>query len=192
MERCGGTQGLPYRGGCTRWPRVHKPYRKPRSCPGRQRRCAGRYDGGPAGLRPARCICTVPLPTVPLLRLASTECCRMISCPSWAGYLRKTTDKKKRGVSLSAGEIPLLTLHHIASTSAHFSSATGMPSSMFSLRLRCSPMPGQRTSRPGSAGSLDATSAAMRNRHQGSAGGERSTRAHTDSYVKKQMNIRTS
>ena len=60
---------------------------------------------------------------------------------------------------------------------------------MFSLRLRCSPMPGQRTSRPGSAGSLDATSAAMRNRHQGSAGGERSTRAHTDSYVKKQMNI---
>lgn len=59
---------------------------------------------------------------------------------------------------------------------------------MFSLRLRCSPMPGQRTSRPGSAGSLDATSAAMRNRHQGSAGGERSTRAHTDSYVKKQMN----
>lgn len=32
---------------------------------------------------------------------------------------------------------------------------------MFSLRLRCSPMPGQRTSRPGSAGSLDATSAAM-------------------------------
>ena len=27
---------------------------------------------------------------------------------------------------------------------------------------------------------------------QGSAGGERSTRAHTDSYVKKQMNIRTS
>ena len=32
----------------------------------------------------------------------------------------------------------------------------------------------------------------MRNRHQGSAGGERSTRAHTDSYVKKQMNIRTS
>ena len=148
--------------------------------------------GMTAALRPARCICTVPLPTVPLLRLASTECCRMISCPSWAGYLRKTTDKKKRGVSLSAGEIPLLTLHHIASTSAHFSSATGMPSSMFSLRLRCSPMPGQRTSRPGSAGSLDATSAAMRNRHQGSAGGERSTRAHTDSYVKKQMNIRTS
>ena len=104
--------------------------------------------------------------TVPLLRLASTECCRMISCPSWAGYLRKTTDKKKRGVSLSAEETPLLTLHHIASTSAHFSSATGMPSSMFSLRLRCSPMPGQRPSRPGSAGSLDATSAAMRNRHQ--------------------------
>ena len=60
---------------------------------------------------------------------------------------------------------------------------------MFSLRLRCSPMPGQRTSRPGSAGSLDATSAAMRKRHQGSAGGERSIRAHTDSYVKKQMNI---
>ena len=166
MERRGGAQGLPYRGGCTRWPRVHKLYRQPRSCPGRQRRCTGRYDGGPAGLRPARCICTVRLPTVPLLRLASTECCRMISCPSWAGYLRKTTDKKKRGVSLSAEETPLLTLHHIASTSAHFSSATGMPSSMFSLRLRCSPMPGQRTSRPGSAGSLDATSAAMRNRHQ--------------------------
>ena len=136
--------------------------------PGAQRRCTGRYDGGllACGLpayeaAPARCICTVPLPTVPLLRLASTECCRMISCPSWAGYLRKTTDKKKRGVSLSAGETPLLTLHHIARTSAHFSSAIGMPSSMFSLRLRCSPMPGQRTSRPGSAGSLDATSAAM-------------------------------
>ena len=29
----------------------------------------------------------------------------------------------------------------------------------------------------------------MRKRHQGSAGGERSIRAHTDSYVKKQMNI---
>ena len=35
MERRGGAQGLPYRGGCTRWPRVHKLYRQPRSCPGR-------------------------------------------------------------------------------------------------------------------------------------------------------------
>ena len=168
MERCGGTQGLPYRGGCTGWPRVHKPYRKPRPCPGRQRRCTGRYDGGPAGLRPA-CIRSCGLRGVS----ARCRCDRAAAAlgeygmlphdilSQLAGYLRKTTDKKKRGVSLSAEETPLLTLHHIASTSAHFSSATGMPSSMFSLRLRCSPMPGQRTSRPGSAGSLDATSAAM-------------------------------
>ncbi len=32
---------------------MREPYRQPRPCPGRQRRCAGRYDGGPAGLRPA-------------------------------------------------------------------------------------------------------------------------------------------
>lgn len=41
----------------------------------------------------------------------------MISCPSWAGYLRKTTDKKKRGVSLSAGETPPF---NIASHRQHF------------------------------------------------------------------------
>lgn len=71
------TQGLPYRGGCTRWPRVHKPYRQPRSCPGRQRRCAGRYDGGPAGLRPA-CIRSCGL------RGVSARCrCRPCRCCAW-------------------------------------------------------------------------------------------------------------
>lgn len=70
-------KGLPYRGGCTGWPRVHKPYRQPRPCPGRQRRCTGRYDGGPAGLRPA-CIRSCGL------RGVSARCrCRPCRCCAW-------------------------------------------------------------------------------------------------------------
>ena len=41
--------------------------------------------------------------TVPLLRLASTECCRMISCPSWPDICGKPQIKRK-GVSLCLPE----------------------------------------------------------------------------------------
>ena len=44
-------------------------------------------------LLPVRCICMVPQLTVPLRFAGSTGCCRMISCRSLAGCLRKTRDK---------------------------------------------------------------------------------------------------
>ena len=77
MERCGGAQRFPHRCSCAGWPRVREPHRKPRPCPGRQRRCTGRYDGGPAGLRPA-CIRSCGL------RGVSARCrCRPCRCCAW-------------------------------------------------------------------------------------------------------------
>ena len=54
MECRGGAEGQPHRGGRAGWPGVREPHRQPRPCPGRQRGCAFRHDGGAAGLRPAR------------------------------------------------------------------------------------------------------------------------------------------
>ena len=53
------------------------PTGKSRPCPGRKRRCTGRYDGGPAGLRPA-CIRSCGL------RGVSARCrCRPCRCCAW-------------------------------------------------------------------------------------------------------------
>ena len=47
-------KGARTRGRRPGWPRLRQPHRQSRSCPGRERRCAGRYDVGPAGLRSVR------------------------------------------------------------------------------------------------------------------------------------------
>ena len=44
----------PHPGEMSRLTRLRQPHRQSRSCPGRERRCAGRYDVGPAGLRSVR------------------------------------------------------------------------------------------------------------------------------------------
>lgn len=53
MERGRGAEGSADRGRRAGWAGLHQPNRQPGPRPGRQRRCAGRYDVGPAGLRPA-------------------------------------------------------------------------------------------------------------------------------------------
>ena len=55
MERRGGTQGFPHHCSCAGWPYMRESHRQPGPCPGRQRGCTGRYDGGPAGL-PSACV----------------------------------------------------------------------------------------------------------------------------------------
>ena len=54
VERRGGAERGADRGRRPGWPRLRQPHRQSRSCPGRERRCAGRYDVGPAGLRSVR------------------------------------------------------------------------------------------------------------------------------------------
>ena len=54
-RRRGGTQGFPHHCSCAGWPCMRESHRQPGPCPGRQRGCTGRYDGGPAGL-PSACI----------------------------------------------------------------------------------------------------------------------------------------
>ena len=77
MERRGGAQRFPHCCSCAGWPCMRESYRQPRPCPGRQRRCTGRYDGGPAGLRPA-CIRSCSL------RGVSARCrCRPCRCCAW-------------------------------------------------------------------------------------------------------------
>jgi hydroxyethylthiazole kinase-like uncharacterized protein yjeF len=74
---CDGAQRFPHRCSCAGWPCMRESHRQPRPCPGRQRRCAGRYDGGPAGLRPA-CIRSCGL------RGVSARCrCRPCRCCAW-------------------------------------------------------------------------------------------------------------
>lgn len=54
VECGGGAERGADRGRRPGWPRLCQPHRQSRSCPGRERRCAGRYDVGPAGLRSVR------------------------------------------------------------------------------------------------------------------------------------------
>lgn len=54
VECGGGAERGADRGRRPGWPRLRQPHRQSRSCPGRERRCAGRYDVGPAGLRSVR------------------------------------------------------------------------------------------------------------------------------------------
>ena len=55
MARRCGTQGFPHHCSCAGWPCMRESHRQPGPCPGRQRGCTGRYDGGPAGL-PSACV----------------------------------------------------------------------------------------------------------------------------------------
>ena len=54
VECGGGAERGADRGRRPGWPRLRQPHRQSRSCPGRERRCAGRYDVGPTGLRSVR------------------------------------------------------------------------------------------------------------------------------------------